>query len=366
MDPTRISGRANRTAEIMSRIERVSHDNTTALAAINQRIQGRDISGLASQRQRSDRPAHGSPSSQTQMIRSPRRPSQVRMDEDLRRINTGSSNNRQANHVRTMDEINNGASGPVVPGSPAQARMSRDLWRMREDRPSIQQATHAHTVDEITTGASGAVVPGSLAQARMSRALRWINAGSPHNRQANHVHTVDEIINGASGVSNARTETFIQSLPVPSLTDLSGDSQDCPICFEQYQNPQNWENPVRLPCNHVLGQDCLQNWLTSSTSNINNNTCPFCRAVLFERDIVSLKDRIQVLSEELETNGRLLEYEVARRARMAYRIQRDAEHERTLERLRRLGLESQENFAELVALTDRRVRLDHRQRGNLG
>ena len=82
---------------------------------------------------------------------------------------------------------------------------------------------------------------------------------------------------------NTKVKAFLESLPILVLADLRLDSSECPFCIEPYQNSPHSERPVRLPCNHVMGKNCLRKWLNSSGANANNNACPTCRAVLFER-----------------------------------------------------------------------------------
>lgn len=88
--------------------------------------------------------------------------------------------------------------------------------------------------------------------------------------------------------SRPEADTFLKSLTALSLADIAQDSQECPLCNEPYQDSRHSGHAVRLPCNHVLGKDCLAKWFKSSTTNANNNTCPFCRAELFERDEVEI------------------------------------------------------------------------------
>ena len=84
-------------------------------------------------------------------------------------------------------------------------------------------------------------------------------------------------------LSNEKIESFVQGLPVHLVLDLPADKQDCAICMEKYYGPHQRESPIRLPCNHVLGKDCLLTWLKSPPTNRNNNCCPVCRSVLLER-----------------------------------------------------------------------------------
>ena len=87
-------------------------------------------------------------------------------------------------------------------------------------------------------------------------------------------------INSTATTPPTRNQTFLNSLPVLSLTDLV-EGDNCPICVEQFQNAEDAEKPVRLPCRHIMGKDCLLKWMNSSARN--NNLCPICRGVLFER-----------------------------------------------------------------------------------
>ena len=101
-----------------------------------------------------------------------------------------------------------------------------------------------------------------------------------------------------SPISAARIQDFLESLPVISLSDLPEGTQ-CPICIEPFEDAPDAEKPVKLPCKHVIGHDCLKKWLTSSALNRNNKHCPTCRAALFERNYGA---RPQV--EERGNNGR--------------------------------------------------------------
>lgn len=78
----------------------------------------------------------------------------------------------------------------------------------------------------------------------------------------------------------SEASNILLSLPIVELEDLPENSQDCHICKEPYQDPTGKEKAERakkLPCNHILGADCLAKWFESS------NTCPLCRAVIVSR-----------------------------------------------------------------------------------
>lgn len=107
------------------------------------------------------------------------------------------------------------------------------------------------------------------------------------NYQNPHTQTEAGLYAPASAPPNMKPETFLKSLPVLSLTDLPKDGQECPICLEMYQGPPHEDNPVRLPCSHVIGKDCLLGWLKTCNVNGKKNTCPICRAILFDHDTSS-------------------------------------------------------------------------------
>ena len=70
---------------------------------------------------------------------------------------------------------------------------------------------------------------------------------------------------------------FVKQLPDLSLDDVPNEIS-CNICMESFGSTENPEPPVRLPCGHVMGRNCISQWLTTS------NSCPLCRRVLFQHD----------------------------------------------------------------------------------
>lgn len=105
-------------------------------------------------------------------------------------------------------------------------------------------------------------------------------------------------------------DEFLQALPhVPRTSMLEdGNVPRCPICWgpfaeefspapptnneEKNQSDNNMvlpaeaaiesqtvDIPVRLPCGHVFGEDCLRSWL-SNLESWNPPTCPICRCQL--------------------------------------------------------------------------------------
>ena len=79
------------------------------------------------------------------------------------------------------------------------------------------------------------------------------------------------------------TQQFLDGLPKVALGELPPDST-CMICLDAYgtQTPDNGditEFPVRLPCEHHVGSECISIWL--SPDKRAQNSCPYCRAKFF-------------------------------------------------------------------------------------
>lgn len=72
--------------------------------------------------------------------------------------------------------------------------------------------------------------------------------------------------------SSTNAEEFLRTLP----------RDECPICKEPYgqKAPDTGikEHAVRLPCDHVVGRECIAMWLAPES---NKNTCPLCREEFF-------------------------------------------------------------------------------------
>jgi len=78
--------------------------------------------------------------------------------------------------------------------------------------------------------------------------------------------------------------SFIDSLPNVGRGVLDKDNQKCCLCQEEYGTQASTrgiiERPVKLPCNHIMGSECITLWLTGG-----GNSCPLCRHVFFCRPI---------------------------------------------------------------------------------
>ena len=51
----------------------------------------------------------------------------------------------------------------------------------------------------------------------------------------------------------------------------------CRICWNDYEGE---DRPVKLPCGHLFGEECIIAWSRGITPNGRHNGCPYCRAEL--------------------------------------------------------------------------------------
>ncbi|KAF2752163.1 hypothetical protein M011DRAFT_482898 [Sporormia fimetaria CBS 119925] len=72
-----------------------------------------------------------------------------------------------------------------------------------------------------------------------------------------------------------RATQFIATLVFPT--------ERCSICFESMAliNVDRDHHAVRVPCGHWFGRSCIEAWVMSPKCP---NTCPMCRAEMFEKD----------------------------------------------------------------------------------
>ena len=85
------------------------------------------------------------------------------------------------------------------------------------------------------------------------------------------------------------TAQFVAQLPQVPLTEiLDPRDRECPVCREVFatgteevaQGEQMPERPVRTPCNHIVGNQCLLRWLFGEPGYPPHDTCPSCRGHL--------------------------------------------------------------------------------------
>ncbi|KAF6228013.1 hypothetical protein HO133_007741 [Letharia lupina] len=83
-------------------------------------------------------------------------------------------------------------------------------------------------------------------------------------------------------------EEFLAQLRYVRRGVLEKGDQRCFICMEDYGTTPSEngtiERAVILPCNHIMGSECISTWLSPrAQGGAGNNTCPVCRHVLFRR-----------------------------------------------------------------------------------
>ena len=73
---------------------------------------------------------------------------------------------------------------------------------------------------------------------------------------------------------------YLQSLSTPSAEEITADDT-CHICLEKYGQSTTTsaaEKPLRLPCGHVFGNECLAKYLVADNDDgFKNSACPLCR-----------------------------------------------------------------------------------------
>lgn len=78
-------------------------------------------------------------------------------------------------------------------------------------------------------------------------------------------------------------EKFLAQLPRVAKEEIT-DNKVCIVCHEEYGKAPSDNEPaeqaVRLPCpgKHIVGLTCISSWLSS---DMNRNSCPYCRYKLF-------------------------------------------------------------------------------------
>lgn len=81
--------------------------------------------------------------------------------------------------------------------------------------------------------------------------------------------------------NNRQAEVSVPDVMATFPPVAEADLQDpiCPCCYVAYgtsaAEDEEAEHPVKTPCNHVFGNQCLETWLP-------NNSCPICRGELFQ------------------------------------------------------------------------------------
>lgn len=84
---------------------------------------------------------------------------------------------------------------------------------------------------------------------------------------------------------------YIKSLPLVPVSNLSEEDLSCCICRKEYyrrgvtttDTSDGMMNllrcvPIRLPCDHIVGDKCIEQWVKEGLNRDYEGTCPLCRA----------------------------------------------------------------------------------------
>ncbi|KAG8528435.1 uncharacterized protein KY384_007353 [Bacidia gigantensis] len=88
------------------------------------------------------------------------------------------------------------------------------------------------------------------------------------------------------------------SLDVHEFEDCDEKDKQCPVCLEPFWDGENNEIPLQLPCEHVIGRECIWRLFWQVGDSV-RTTCPICRQdqPIDHREPI---DTTQGLSEFLE------------------------------------------------------------------
>lgn len=96
--------------------------------------------------------------------------------------------------------------------------------------------------------------------------------------------------------ANRREEVNVPDIMAtfPRVADADLPDPVCPCCYVAYGTSaaegEAAEHPVKTPCNHVFGNQCLETWLP-------NNSCPICRGELYQARRSRLPPISQVIDD---------------------------------------------------------------------
>ena len=79
--------------------------------------------------------------------------------------------------------------------------------------------------------------------------------------------------------SDARV--FLRNLPILLVAEVPSEDRTCQICQETYLHGDQFEQPVKLPCGHIFGKECINRWLSPDEIEP-KSSCPMCRVSFFE------------------------------------------------------------------------------------
>ncbi|KAF2817266.1 uncharacterized protein BDZ99DRAFT_457020 [Mytilinidion resinicola] len=157
----------------------------------------------------------------------------------------------------------------------------------------------------------------------------------------------------------SNSEDFLEH----NLTNIDASNlallDECYICHEELGTNHPASQITGIPdCSHVFGHDCLVAWISSS--NVNNNTCPMCRTILYTKALPSVDEivrltaslrrlvaRMETLEGMVDTATRLGEEGREERRQQRRTAQRtEGELQRQIEELQRQGQEARRTEGE--------------------
>lgn len=88
-------------------------------------------------------------------------------------------------------------------------------------------------------------------------------------------------------------QNMLSLFPTVDFCDLPKKHQKCPVCAcEYYPLAGTFEKPVKLPCTHIVGSDCLNKLLAMG------NGCPTCGKTCIEKGMKTKKQRTLWVHQE--------------------------------------------------------------------
>ena len=92
---------------------------------------------------------------------------------------------------------------------------------------------------------------------------------------------------------------FLFNLPSVKLSDIPGEDRQCVICHGDYcevKEDGEIETPKRLPCGHIMGNECIRKWLVPFG---NSKSCPVCRTECTSESQVRSVEESEIHTDEV-------------------------------------------------------------------
>ncbi|PVH80109.1 hypothetical protein DL98DRAFT_532318 [Cadophora sp. DSE1049] len=186
-------------------------------------------------------------------------------------------------------------------------RIVKQMWERVESHPTKVLVAHANVVEDATAASSltlhialnlyhllafsfwREVITGkrspSLVKRRLLVQIRMYLMSQGLKEMA-RIHFLRE------AHKSIRPTLLMTVLRSVDLDDLADEDSDCTICTLPLGNPDGIvkpEIPVKTPCGHIFGNQCICTWIRD------NATCPNCR-----RELLSLTASQSVLAGQQE------------------------------------------------------------------